>query len=79
MDITIHLKIDKSDIMRAIEFINGPTHAEAAFNDYFQNDIFLDFNTIKDKQTKVYHRNGLVAILIMLQNEMEKGIIIAKK
>lgn len=79
MEFTIHLKIDKSEVLRAIEFINGPTHAEAAFNDYFPTDIVLDFDKIKEKQARVYHRNGLVAILICLQNEMEKEKVIAKK
>jgi hypothetical protein len=67
--LNITLDINDEELDQAIKFLHSePDHLQLIKEDYFSKDINIDMNLIEDTHQRYYHSNGIVALLITLQN-----------
>ena len=70
MDVTFN--IPDTDLERALKFLGATDQSVGSLMaDYFTEDCTIDFDKITDEHERYYHTNGIVALLLTLQQAMD--------
>jgi hypothetical protein len=72
-NLTVSIEIDDAELDKAIGFVYSGAKDErvlaAIKQEYFKSQISIDLTKLQNQDERNYHTNGLVAILVSLQNE----------
>lgn len=70
----VEFEIDDEELTGAVKFL-GSTDAgvKAIKDEYLTGIIRMDLRRITDAQKRYYHTNGLTAMLISVQDEIQKS------
>lgn len=71
----VELTIDDDELTNAIKFLGSTDEGVKAIKDeYLTGVVRMDLTRIKDAQKRYYHTNGLTAMLISVQDEIQKSV-----
>lgn len=71
---TVHFEIDDQELTKAVKFLGSTDAGVQAIKDEYLTGVFtMDLRKVTDDQKRYYHTNGLTAMLISIQDEIQKS------
>jgi hypothetical protein len=69
--LNVDIIIDDNELSNAIQFLGAlPERVDQIKEEYLSGKICIDFSKIKNDQKRYYHTNGVTALLITIQEEL---------
>lgn len=73
---TVAFRVDREELERAILFLGTPPEkVQEVIEDYYTGKKVLKLPLITDEHKRYYHTNGLCAMILCIQDDIQKSII----
>lgn len=71
---TVHFEIDDEELSNAVKFLGSTEeNVQPLKDEYLSGTFTMDLRKVSDPQKRYYHTNGLTAMLISVQDEIQKS------
>ncbi len=72
-ELKVIFRFDDDELNNAIRFIGGNDDTIPQIReDFFSKDVEIDFRRLPQDQQRYFHQNGITAMLVTIQEELNK-------